>query len=206
MEATRSPDSTPHFDRVNRALATGLPSARVEDRCAAPWSLSERGGRMVGCAPMTPLRPRRGTPAHAVAIMGVAALVLGATFPPNTIGRARAIRDRALADDTAYETLRSLTTEVGPRLAGSPGDARAVTWAVARLRALGFQNVHTEPVKVPHWIRGEAHAEIVAPWPQTLAAVALGGSVATAPAGVEAEVVRVGSLEELAKFPRERIE
>lgn len=119
--------------------------------------------------------------------------------------RARTIRDRAMLDDTAYETLRSLTTEVGQRLAGSPGDARAVAWAVTHLKALGYQNVRPEPVRVPHWIRGECQVEIVAPWPQSLVAVALGGSVATPPGGVEAEVVAVTSPDELAKLPPETV-
>jgi len=145
--------------------------------------------------------------ALAVVLLGVTtSSLLAAALTPSILDRARTVRERALADDTAYECLRSLTTEVGQRLAGSPGDARAVAWAVAKLKALGFQNVHAEPVKVPHWIRGEAKVEIVAPWPQPLIAVALGGSVATAPEGVEAEVVAVRSLEELAKTPRERIE
>jgi hypothetical protein len=116
---------------------------------------------------------------------------------PTVVAEARALRERALADDTAYAVIGSLTTEVGPRLAGTPGDARAVQWAVEQLRALGFQNVRAEPVTVPRWIRGEARAEITAPWPQTLAVTALGGSVATPAEGLEAEVVPVGSLEEL---------
>ena len=127
----------------------------------------------------------------------LAAAAFGAALTPAILERARIVRERAMADDTAYETLRSLTTEVGPRLAGSPGDARAVAWAVAKLRALGFQNVHTEPVLVPHWIRGEARVEILSPWPQSLTVAALGGSVATPPSGVEADVVAVGSLEEV---------
>ncbi|HET9326702.1 MAG TPA: M28 family peptidase [Candidatus Eisenbacteria bacterium] len=131
--------------------------------------------------------------------------VLAAALSPAILERARTVRDRALDDDTAYECLRSLTTEVGPRLAGSPADARAVAWAVAKLKSLGFQNVRAEPVRVPRWIRGEARAEIVSPWPQSLTVAALGGSVATPPEGVEAEVVTVGSLEELAKMPRDRI-
>lgn len=36
-----------------------------------------------------------------------------------TLDEARALRDRALTDDTAYDLVRSLTTEVEPRLAGS---------------------------------------------------------------------------------------
>ena len=77
---------------------------------------------------------------------------------PAALAEARALRERALADDTAYELTRSLTTEVGPRLAGSPGDARAVAWAMARLEALGISNVRAEPVTVPRWVRGEARA------------------------------------------------
>ena len=124
---------------------------------------------------------------------------------PAVVTEAYALRERALVDDTAYELIGSLTTEVGPRLAGTPGDARAVQWAVEQLRALGFQNVRAEPVTVPRWIRGEARAEITAPWPQTLAVTALGGSVATPAGGLEAEVVPVGSLDELKAQPRERI-
>jgi carboxypeptidase Q len=130
-------------------------------------------------------------------LLAAAEPVVAPIFPPRVAAQARAVRERALADDTAYETLRSLTTEVGPRLAGSEGDARAVAWALARLRALGFRNVRAEPVWVPRWIRGEARAEIVSPWPQRLVAAALGGSVGTPPGGIEADVLVVGSFDEL---------
>lgn len=119
---------------------------------------------------------------------------------------ARALRERALADDTAYALTRSLTTEVGPRLAGSPGDTQAVAWSIEKLRALGFSNVRAEPVTVPRWIRGEARAEITAPWPQNLVVAALGGSVGTPAEGIEAEIVPVTTLDELKVQPRERIE
>jgi len=122
------------------------------------------------------------------------------------LAEARALRERALVDDLAYELTRSLTTEIGPRLAGSPGDARAVEWSVARLKALGFSNVRAEPVTVPRWIRGEARAEIIAPWPQSLVVAALGGSIGTPAQGIEAEVVPVTTLDELTAQPRERIE
>ncbi len=118
-------------------------------------------------------------------------------LPESALAAAHAVRERGLADDLAYETLRSLTTEVGPRSAGSEGDRRAVAWASAKLKALGYSNVRTEPVKVPHWIRGSAHAEIVGPWAQPMVAAALGGSVATPADGLEAEVLAVASLEEL---------
>ena len=111
--------------------------------------------------------------------------------------RAAALRERALADPLAYRLVTSLATEVGPRLAGSPGDIAAVRWAEKRLRALGFDNVRTEAVTVPHWERGTLSVAIEAPYPQPLVGTMLGGSVGTTRHGVTAEVLRVTSLDEL---------
>jgi Zn-dependent M28 family amino/carboxypeptidase len=151
---------------------------------------------------MSLLRLAGGCAAFLVAVACFAAEPLSEA----SLAEARALRERALADDTAYELIRSLTTEVGPRLPGSPGDARAVEWSVARLKALGFSNVRAEPVTVPRWIRGEASAEISAPWPQPLVVAALGGSLGTPAQGLEAQVVPVTSLDELKEQPRQRIE
>ena len=150
---------------------------------------------------MSLLRLAGGCAACLLLVTSIAAEPLSAA----AVAEARALRERALADDTAYELTRSLTTEVGPRLAGSPGDARAVAWSVEKLEALGFSNVRAESVTVPRWIRGEARAEITAPWPQTLAVAVLGGSIATPAEGIEAEVVPVTTLDELKAQPRERI-
>ncbi|HEY0781602.1 MAG TPA: peptidase M28 family protein, partial [Thermoanaerobaculia bacterium] len=111
---------------------------------------------------------------------------------------ALALRDSALKGTKAMDVLTSLTTEVGPRSAGSAGDKAAVAWAVAKLKELGFENVHAEKVTVPHWVRGAESGEILAPYPQRVVLTALGGSVATPAAGVEAAVVQVDSLEALA--------
>jgi carboxypeptidase Q len=117
----------------------------------------------------------------------------------------RTLRERALADETTYELVRSITTEVGPRLAGSPGDAKAVAWAVARLEALGFRNVRTEAVKVPHWERGTLTLERLGEAPGPLVAAALGGSVGTEGKPVEADVVRVPGLADLRYLTRAQV-
>src|SRR5437762_3504568 len=83
-----------------------------------------------------------------------------AGFSSAQLDVARELRERCLEDDTGYELLRSLTRHVGPRFAGTPGDGRAVAWALDHLRALGFKNVHAEPVTVPHWIRGTCSVEV----------------------------------------------
>ena len=62
--------------------------------------------------------------------------------------------------------MESLTTEVGPRPAGSPGDKAAVAWALREMQRLGFANVRTMEAIVPHWVRGEAEFAVLAPWPQ----------------------------------------
>ncbi|WP_375393322.1 M20/M25/M40 family metallo-hydrolase [uncultured Sphingomonas sp.] len=111
------------------------------------------------------------------------------------------LRDAALTDTLAYDIVEGLTTEVGQRLAGTEAEARARTWAVARLRALGFRNVHVEPYQMPVWVRGEETAEVIAPFPQRLKLVALGNSGATPAAGITAEVAIFRSYGDLANAP-----
>ncbi len=107
---------------------------------------------------------------------------------------AEMLRDRALGGSPAYAILESLTTEVGPRLAATPAEARARDWAVAKLKTLGFQKVDTELFDVPHWERGAETAEIVGPGAQRLVLTALGGSGATPPQGITAPVVQFADV------------
>ncbi|HEX7030579.1 MAG TPA: M28 family peptidase [Gammaproteobacteria bacterium] len=109
-----------------------------------------------------------------------------------------ALQRRAADDPRAYDIVASLTTEVGPRLAGTSGDRAAVAWALTKLRELGFRNVHAESVEVPHWERGALEAAILEPFPQTLRAVSLGGSIGTPSEGITAPLVTVADLDELA--------
>ncbi|HET9447766.1 MAG TPA: hypothetical protein VFO35_15980, partial [Steroidobacteraceae bacterium] len=51
------------------------------------------------------------------------ALAGGADWSEQQLATAGALRDRALSGTSAYEHVSSLVTEVGPRSAGSPGDA-----------------------------------------------------------------------------------
>jgi acetylornithine deacetylase/succinyl-diaminopimelate desuccinylase-like protein len=111
----------------------------------------------------------------------------------------------AASDGVAYSIVEGLTTEVGQRLAGTEADARARDWAVARLKALGFANVHVEPFDMPVWVRGAETAEIVSPFPQKLVLAALGNSGATPDGGITAEIVGFPSLEALQAAPAEQV-
>ncbi|MDQ3478157.1 MAG: M28 family peptidase [Pseudomonadota bacterium] len=111
------------------------------------------------------------------------------------------LRDAALQDDYAWDITEGLTTEVGPRLAGTEAEARARAWSVAKLRAMGFANVRVETFDMPVWVRGEEKAWITAPFPQPLVVTALGNSAATPPQGIEAELVAFTTIDELIAAP-----
>ncbi|MGE0044027.1 MAG: PA domain-containing protein, partial [Vicinamibacterales bacterium] len=103
----------------------------------------------------------------------------------------------AQADHFAWERLAELTDTYGNRFSGSENLNRAIAWAVAAMKADGLENVHTEKVMVPRWIRGKESAVIVEPAEHPVVMLGLGGSVATPPGGVEAEVMVVTSFDEL---------
>ncbi|MDZ5647940.1 M20/M25/M40 family metallo-hydrolase [Nitrospirillum sp. BR 11828] len=124
-----------------------------------------------------------------------------AAIPDSALSSVKELQKRALAGSGAYEVVESLTTQVGPRLPGTPNDAAAVAWAVKTMKDLGLQNVHTEAVPMPGWRRGLERASLLSPMPQPIAVAALGASVGTGPEGLEAEVVRFANLAELQAAP-----
>src|SRR5687768_1810838 len=98
--------------------------------------------------------------------------------------------DQALASDgVAWDFVEGITTEVGPRQAGTEAEARGRAWALEWLRAQGFTLVAQEPYPMQTWVRGEERAEIVAPFAQPMRITALGNSAATPADGLTAEVV-----------------
>ena len=115
-------------------------------------------------------------------------------IPEAALDTAAQLRDLALADDTGWQVVESLTTEVGPRVGGSEADARAVEWARAKFAELGFDKVWTEPVTFPKWERRSQHAEVLGKHAQPLVITALGGS---AGGTADAQVVRFADLASL---------
>jgi hypothetical protein len=112
------------------------------------------------------------------------------------------IRDAAMGSDWSWQRLQELTDRIGPRLSGSPQHAAAIAQVAAAMRALGAE-VRLQPAKVPHWVRGEEHAELI-DYPgrppgltQMLHLTALGGSSATPVGGLNARVIVVHDFDEL---------
>ncbi len=121
------------------------------------------------------------------------------------IQQAAALRDTAIKESQAYDIVESLVVEVGPRMAGTEADARAVIWAENKLNELGFDKVWKEEVRFPSWKRGQEVCEIVQPYPQPLMVTALGGSIGTSEEGLTAAVVEVASLEALKEIDPSKV-
>ncbi|HEU0013006.1 MAG TPA: M28 family metallopeptidase [Longimicrobium sp.] len=103
----------------------------------------------------------------------------------------------ATRDSAAWNRIAELTDRFGPRFSGTPELERAIDWVLAEMREDGLENVRGEPVMVPRWVRGAESAELVSPRRTALHMIGLGGSVGTPAEGVEAEVLVVGSFDEL---------
>ena len=107
--------------------------------------------------------------------------------------------DHARTSDTfAWDFVEGLTTEVGPRQAGTEAEKRGREWAMAWLREHGFENVADEPFQMETWVPGDTHkAEIIAPFAQPLVVQPLGGTPSTGPDGITGEVVYFANMEAL---------
>jgi carboxypeptidase Q len=154
----------------------------------------------------------RRAPLLIVCLLVLLTLVAGAQFPPPAVDHrietppawlepyrdaANRLIGEAIGSGFAWERLAYIGDTFGNRLSGSPNLEAAIQWAVAEMKKDGLESVHTEPVKVPHWVRGRESLEIVAPTPQPLVMLGLGNSVGTPAAGIEADLLVVNSFDEL---------
>ncbi|MDB6112375.1 MAG: peptidase family protein, partial [Pedosphaera sp.] len=115
---------------------------------------------------------------------------------------AAGLRQKALTDSGTMDIVTDLTTEIGPRLAGSAAEKRAAEWAKQRFEKIGFDKAWIEPFPLEHgWVRGIEKAEIMEPSPQPLVVTALGGSVPTPANGIEAEIALFRRYDELLAAP-----
>ena len=112
-------------------------------------------------------------------------------------GDANRIIDAALKDSTAWNRLAVMTEKFGNRLSGTQALEQTIDWVIATMKEDGLQNVRGEPVMVPVWVRGAESAQLVSPRAQNLPMLGLGGSIATPPGGITADVLVVGSFSDL---------
>jgi carboxypeptidase Q len=106
-------------------------------------------------------------------------------------------------NDLAWAITRDLTTDIGPRMAGTEAEAAARRWATTRLQALGFTKVREEAFDMPVWVRGAEEAWLSGQLfrPQKLAITALGNSASTGANGIEGEIAYFDSFDALVAAP-----
>lgn len=104
------------------------------------------------------------------------------------------IAGEGMLDSHAFQYLTELSDEVGSRLTGSPAEHKAEEWGVAKMKAIGLENVHTEKYQIWRgWTRGTTEAEMILPMHHRLTADAMGWTGSTAAGGAEADVVTINN-------------
>lgn len=104
---------------------------------------------------------------------------------------------------TTWYELANFVDTFGPRFTGTKTLEKAIDYVLNKSIEFGLENVHGEPVSVPHWVRGEESAILLAPRRQKIALLGLGYSVGTPPEGITAEAIVVNSFKELEKRKHE---
>lgn len=123
----------------------------------------------------------------------------------------RKIANEVLVHSQAYENLRYLTKQIGPRLAGSSGMVKSEKWGHQAFQKAGADKIFMQECMVPYWVRGGKDEAIVT-YVQSpgmmgvegtrfikkpLDVIALGNSIGSGPKGVVGEVLEVNSFEDL---------
>jgi carboxypeptidase Q len=99
-------------------------------------------------------------------------------------------------DTHTYQYLEELSDDIGARVTGSPEAGRAIEWGVEKMKAIGLENVHTEPWQLSRgWTRISADAEIESPIHRRVMIDAMGWVGSTPAAGAEADVVEVNGYQ-----------
>src|SRR5437879_4359083 len=102
------------------------------------------------------------------------------------------IAGEGMMNSHAFEYLTELSDNVGARVTGTPEAQKAIDWGIAKMRAIGLENVHAEKWQLWRgWKRGSADAELLSPMRHKLHVDAMGWTGSTPMSGVESEIVPV---------------
>ncbi|XP_076241535.1 carboxypeptidase Q-like isoform X2 [Calliopsis andreniformis] len=96
-----------------------------------------------------------------------------------------------------WNELADFVDKFGPRLTGTEVLEKSIDYVLNKSVDFGLENVHGEPVTVPHWVRGQESATLLKPRQKDIALLGLGYSVGTPPEGITAEAIVVNSFKEL---------
>ena len=157
---------------TRRHLLSSLPAAAVASRLRPSSASAQQppGGSVPGIAPW--LEPH--------------------------MPRVSQILQAGIGTTAAWDRLAELCDTFGGRFTGSRNLDLAIDWAAEQMRADGLEQVRLQSTSGPRWVRGAESLEIVDPAPSPLVMLGLGGSIATPPEGIAAQLLVVRSFDELA--------
>ncbi|ODM94782.1 Carboxypeptidase Q [Orchesella cincta] len=96
-----------------------------------------------------------------------------------------------------YDALHDLVDKYPIRQSGHKNLEDSIDYMMEKMTEYGFDNVRGEQVLVPHWVRGEESAEMLAPHQKKLRILGLGTTVGTPQEGITAEVLVVKNFADL---------
>jgi carboxypeptidase Q len=118
------------------------------------------------------------------------------------------IVDETMTNGTAYENLRKLCKQVGPRLSGSVKFIQGAMLTQKMMKEMGADTVYLQECMVPHWVRGKKEIgdiTLKGGKKYQLKLCALGNSVGTGDKGVSSTVIEVNTLKELDALGTDKI-
>jgi carboxypeptidase Q len=119
-----------------------------------------------------------------------------ASTDDGTLPALASVAGAAMMESHTDQYLEEVSDDIGARVTGSPEAARAIAWGVEKMKAIGLENVHTEPFSVFRgWTRVSADAELLAPIHRRLMVDSLGWVGSTAPGGADGELVAVNTYD-----------
>src|SRR4029077_3494703 len=100
------------------------------------------------------------------------------------------IAGEGMMNSHPFQYLTELRENVRARVTGTPEAQKAIDWGIAKMRAIGLENVHAEKWQLWRgWPRGPPDAEVLTPIRHKLHVDAMGWTGSTPPSGVEGEIV-----------------
>jgi carboxypeptidase Q len=106
------------------------------------------------------------------------------------------IAGQGMTDAQPYEYLEELSDDIGARVTGSPQAASAIAWGVQKMKAIGLENVHTEPFQISRgWTRISASAELLEPIHHRVSLDSMGWVGSTPANGAEGDIVEVNAYQ-----------
>jgi carboxypeptidase Q len=102
------------------------------------------------------------------------------------------IAGEGMMDSHAFQYLTELSDDIGARVTGTPAERKAEEWGVAKMKAIGLENVPAEKYQIWRgWTRGTAEAVLLTPVRHKLHVDAMGWTGSTPSGGAEGDVVPV---------------